>query len=74
LFKGGIDIKKLPSYIKLGKDEIKNRADELFGRLSRCDICPKDCMVNRLKNYTGSCKGNDKVMISSFNLHFGENQ
>jgi len=72
LLQGGVNIKRLSSYIKLGKDEIKKRADELFGRLSKCDICPKNCMVNRLKNSTGSCKSNDKVMVSSFNLHFGE--
>jgi len=63
---------KNPSYISLGKEEIERRGKTLFNRLSQCDICPKNCLVNRLKNITGSCRTNGKVMVSSFNLHFGE--
>ena len=63
---------KNPYYISLGKEEVERRGKALFNRLSKCDICPKNCMVNRLKNLTGSCRANGKVMVSSFNLHFGE--
>lgn len=63
---------KYPSYLSLGKEEIERRGKELFNRLSKCDLCPKNCFVNRLKSSVGICKANDKVMVSSFNLHFGE--
>lgn len=67
-----MNIKKYPSYIDLGGNEIKRRGEELFIRLSRCDICPKNCFANRLKGFTGICQANDKIIVSSFNLHFGE--
>ena len=63
---------KYPSYLSLGKEEIARRGEGLFNRLSKCDLCPKNCFVNRLKDSVGTCKANDKVMVSSFNLHFGE--
>lgn len=61
-----------PSYISIGEKEIKRRGEELFNRLSRCDICPKNCFVNRLGGSTGVCKADDKIIVSSYNLHFGE--
>lgn len=63
---------KYPSYLSLGREEVKKRGEELFNRLSQCDICPRNCKVDRLKGCKGFCRGGDKVMVSSFHLHFGE--
>jgi len=50
----------------------KRSAGRLWKRLSSCDICPRDCRVNRLKGKKGYC-GTDKDMVvySAF-LHLGE--
>ena len=50
----------------------KRSANHLEKRLSSCDICPRDCKVNRLRGERGYC-GTDKDMVvySAF-LHHGE--
>ncbi|MGB2879956.1 MAG: radical SAM protein [Candidatus Omnitrophota bacterium] len=62
-----------PSYLKLyesGKlEEIKNSFVE---RLAKCDLCPRDCKVNRLEGELGFCRAGRYAMISSYSLHFGE--
>ncbi len=61
-----------PSYLNLQEKEIKKRGFELFTRLSRCDICPRECKVNRILGKRGFCGSDYKLKISSFHLHFGE--
>jgi len=50
----------------------KRSANHLGKRLSSCNICPRDCKVNRLRGERGYC-GTDKDMVvySAF-LHHGE--
>ncbi|MCK5533718.1 radical SAM protein [bacterium] len=40
--------------------------------LRKCVLCPRQCKVNRLKGEKGFCQSGGKPVISSFNLHFGE--
>ncbi len=40
--------------------------------LKKCTLCPRQCRVNRLKNEKGFCHVGKNPVISSFNLHFGE--
>ncbi|MBC7195447.1 MAG: radical SAM protein, partial [Caldisericia bacterium] len=61
-----------PSYLNLQEKEIKKRGFELFTRLSHCDICPRECKVNRILGKKGFCGSDYKLKISSFHLHFGE--
>jgi putative pyruvate formate lyase activating enzyme len=61
-----------PSYLSLGFKEIKKRGFELFTRLSSCDICPRNCKVNRIIGQKGVCGSDYKLKISSYHLHFGE--
>ncbi|RKY38157.1 MAG: radical SAM protein [Candidatus Omnitrophota bacterium] len=62
-----------PSYLQLyrkGKlEEIKNR---LTQSLENCNICPRNCGVNRLKGEVGFCKTTHLAKVDSFFLHFGE--
>ena len=37
----------------------------------RCDLCPRNCRINRKKGI-GFCKADDKIKISWFGHHFGE--
>jgi uncharacterized Fe-S radical SAM superfamily protein PflX len=54
-----------PSYLSLGSKEIKKRGFELYNRLSNCDICPRECKVNRIMGQ----KGVAEVIIDCLYLH-----
>ncbi|MBU0896601.1 MAG: radical SAM protein [Candidatus Omnitrophica bacterium] len=59
---------ELKNRIKL----IEERVEFLYGRLEKCDICPRNCKVNRLKGKKGYCgAGRDLVVYTAF-LHQGE--
>lgn len=61
------------SYIKLLKSgELKQRVEAARQILTECTLCPRECRVNRLKGKLGFCASADKVMISSYGLHHGE--
>ena len=61
-----------PSYLFLGKDEIKTRAEELYKRMTACDLCPKKCGVNRIAGELGACRVGTKPVVASYGAHFGE--
>ncbi|MGB9750362.1 MAG: radical SAM protein [Caldisericia bacterium] len=61
-----------PSYLNIGFKEIKRRGLELFNKLSNCDICPRECKVNRIMGQKGICESDYRLFISSYHLHFGE--
>ncbi|ACO04370.1 MAG TPA: radical SAM protein [Persephonella sp.] len=66
-------MKRYPSYLKLYESgELKERVEKLYTRLENCDICPHRCEVNRLKDEKGFCKTGEKVIVSSFFPHRGE--
>ncbi len=45
---------------------------KLTALLEKCTLCPRQCKVNRLKGEKGFCRAGKNPVISSFNLHFGE--
>lgn len=61
-----------PGYLKLTSSELADRAQQLAGMLSPCEMCPHKCAVARDKDDRGLCKGGLKAKVSSHNLHFGE--
>jgi putative pyruvate formate lyase activating enzyme len=62
-----------PAYLKLkAQGELENRIGALFKKLEKCDLCPRKCGVNRLKDEKGVCKTGKKALLSSFGPHFGE--
>ncbi|RLD17424.1 MAG: radical SAM protein [Caldiserica bacterium] len=60
-----------PLYLEISLKEIEERAEKLFERQFNCDLCPRNCKVDRSKN-VGFCKTGIDVRIASYNLHFGE--
>ena len=52
--------------------ELAERAEKLTARLSRCDICPRHCRVDRNAGELGVCRGGRNAAVSSFGPHFGE--
>jgi len=62
-----------PRYLSAYKDgSLKKKAEMLFSALSRCDICPRNCKVNRLENKQGFCKTGKKAKVYSYFCHHGE--
>src|SRR3990170_7356817 len=62
-----------PAYIKLYQSkELFKRIEILNQSLSSCQLCPRRCKVNRLKDEKGICKTGRLAYVSSFGTHFGE--
>jgi len=53
-------------------NDIERRVEEGYKILSSCHLCGFECGVNRLKGEKGRCRSGKEVLISSCNLHFGE--
>ena len=62
-----------PGYLALYRSgELERRADTLEARLAACDICPRECGVNRLKGEQKFCHSAYLPIVSSVCAHHGE--
>jgi putative pyruvate formate lyase activating enzyme len=61
-----------PSYLALGTEEIRRRAAEAVAALARCEVCPRNCRVDRLQNLARVCSTGRYARVSSWFAHFGE--
>jgi len=62
-----------PGYIALYRlGELKRRAEALEARLAACDICPRECRVNRLEGERGFCHSGRLPIVASVGAHHGE--
>ena len=62
-----------PGYIALYQSgELERRAESLEARLSSCDICPRECGVNRRENELGFCHSARLPIVSAVCAHYGE--
>lgn len=64
---------KEPSYVALFESgELARRAEESLHALERCEICPRNCRVDRLANRAKVCATGRYARVSSHFAHFGE--
>jgi putative pyruvate formate lyase activating enzyme len=62
-----------PLYLELYRSgELRRRAEVLEMRLASCDICPRECHVNRLRNELGFCHSGYLPIVSAVCDHHGE--
>jgi putative pyruvate formate lyase activating enzyme len=62
-----------PVYMELiNSSEIDERIEELYAMLNHCNLCPRNCGVDRLNGETGYCKAGANMVISSVQPHFWE--
>jgi putative pyruvate formate lyase activating enzyme len=62
-----------PAYIELYRSgELERRAGALEERLRACDICPRECGVNRLGGKRGFCHSGRLPIVASVGAHHGE--
>ena len=51
---------------------LEKKADSLYQRLENCDLCPRNCQVNRLKGKKGYCGLDKDILVYTAFLHKGE--
>ena len=62
-----------PEYIAMYRSgELKRRAEALEARLRLCDICSRECGVNRLEGELGFCHSAHLPIIAAVCAHHGE--
>jgi putative pyruvate formate lyase activating enzyme len=53
-------------------NDIKQRVEKAYQLLQNCRVCPRGCGVDRLNGERGICKVGKNPMVSSYNVHLGE--
>ncbi|GAG19224.1 unnamed protein product, partial [marine sediment metagenome] len=62
-----------PAYEKLEKEgKFAQRVEQAYSIFEECELCPRQCGVNRQKGERGFCQAPAKVVVFSANPHFGE--
>jgi putative pyruvate formate lyase activating enzyme len=62
-----------PRYLELHKSgELVRRVEALEARLTRCNICPRQCFVNRVEGKRGVCHTGVLPIVSTVCAHRGE--
>ncbi|MBA7466933.1 hypothetical protein ES707_02127 [subsurface metagenome] len=62
-----------PKYLSLyHSGELRQRAERLEARLVSCDICPRECRVNRLEGEVGFCHSAYLPIVVAVCAHHGE--
>ncbi|HKA35455.1 MAG TPA: radical SAM protein [Thermoanaerobaculia bacterium] len=62
-----------PGYLDLlASGELEGRVERLYGLLSACTVCPRDCGNDRLAGVLASCASGADPVVSSYTPHFGE--
>src|SRR3989338_5052093 len=62
-----------PAYLNSYQNgQLDKTMEQACNMLECCQICPRKCKVNRLKNKRGFCKTGLKPMVCSFLAHHGE--
>jgi len=63
----------MAAYLELYREgKLPERIEAAKALLHDCRVCPRHCGVNRLAGETGRCHTSDRVKISSYGPHFGE--
>jgi putative pyruvate formate lyase activating enzyme len=61
-----------PAYHSLSLTEIRRRAEEAVEALARCEVCPRNCRVDRLIGEARVCATGRYARVSTWFAHFGE--
>ncbi|HEX9897307.1 MAG TPA: radical SAM protein [Dehalococcoidales bacterium] len=62
-----------PAYLSLYRSgELQKRAEALEARLAHCNLCPRNCDVNRLEGELGFCHSGVLSIVASICAHHGE--
>lgn len=65
----------IPSYIKNYENDrhfFERKIEDALGVLQNCEVCPRNCHVDRLENKTAVCRTGRYAYVASAFAHFGE--
>jgi uncharacterized Fe-S radical SAM superfamily protein PflX len=60
------------AYLRLGVEAIERRAAEAVAALGSCQVCPRNCRVDRLQDRKAVCRSGRHALVASHFPHFGE--
>ncbi len=62
-----------PSYLRTHQEGLlKEKIAAAYDILSQCNLCPRNCLVDRHHGELGLCRTGDLPVVSSYSPHFGE--
>jgi putative pyruvate formate lyase activating enzyme len=62
-----------PVYLKTyRRGVLQAKIDAAYEILSQCNLCPRNCLVDRHHGELGLCRTGDLPVVSSYGPHFGE--
>jgi len=62
-----------PGYLTLHRSGIlRERAQKLWDIMESCELCPRQCGVNRMNGEKGFCGASSQLRIASYHPHYGE--
>jgi putative pyruvate formate lyase activating enzyme len=63
-----------PAYLRLlASGELAQRVDQAWRHLEDCDLCARDCRVNRRVTTDGAvCRSGERAVVASYGAHHGE--
>jgi putative pyruvate formate lyase activating enzyme len=63
----------VPAYVRTFEEgRLREKAEEAIELLRVCQVCPRNCRVNRLEDQRATCKSGRLARVSSAFQHFGE--
>jgi putative pyruvate formate lyase activating enzyme len=62
----------MASYNLISLEVLQDRGRAALAHLAACDICPRCCGVDRLKDERGFCRSGRLARVAGFAPHFGE--
>lgn len=63
----------IPGYRSLlDSGDLEERVERLYGLLTACTVCPRNCGNDRLAGVLASCASGADPVVSSYTPHFGE--
>jgi putative pyruvate formate lyase activating enzyme len=62
-----------PAYGKLEQEgKLAQRVEQAYSIFEKCELCPRQCGVNRQKGERGFCRALAKLVVHTAQPHFGE--
>ncbi|MFN7954225.1 MAG: radical SAM protein [bacterium] len=62
-----------PAYVRsLASGALERKVEAAVARLSRCEVCPRNCRIDRLADQTKVCSTGRRARVSGHFAHFGE--
>ncbi|MCI0455259.1 MAG: radical SAM protein [Candidatus Dadabacteria bacterium] len=65
----------VPAYLRTyetDKHILEEKVEQALQVLQRCEVCPRNCRINRLENKTAVCRTGRYAYVASAFPHFGE--